>query len=151
MQNKVVFTNGVFDLVHRGHIELLNYCKSLGDCVVGIDTDARVRKIKGNERPINSQENRKFLLESLRSVDKVVFFSSKEELQALYISINPDFFVKGSEWTEEQIRQIDNIPPRIQIKIFSNIGDYSSTNTIKKIHSMKRADKIYGNGEFNTE
>ena len=73
---KKVFVNGTFDILHRGHIELLNYAKTLGDVCVGIDTDECVREKKGVGRPVHNQEDRKFFLENLKSVDEVVFFSS---------------------------------------------------------------------------
>ena len=76
-----VFVNGTFDILHRGHLELLNYAKSLGDYLcVGIDTDERVKEKKGPTRPIHNQDERKFFLENLKAVDEVKLFSSDEEL-----------------------------------------------------------------------
>ena len=69
---KKIFVNGCFDILHRGHIELFKYAKSLGDILfVGIDTDERVKKAKGNERPFNNQDDRKYLLESIKYIDEV--------------------------------------------------------------------------------
>ena len=73
--SKKVFVNGTFDLLHRGHLELLNYAKSLGYVYVGIDTDECIKEKKGPTRPIHNQEERKFHLENLKSVDEVIFFS----------------------------------------------------------------------------
>ena len=75
---KIVFTNGCFDILHRGHIVYLNEAKSLGDIlIVGLNSDTSVKKLKGESRPINIQEDRKFLLENLKAVDHVVIFQKK--------------------------------------------------------------------------
>lgn len=130
---KVVFTNGVFDIIHRGHIELLRFCKQQGDrLVVGIDSDARVRQTKGMTRPINSQEDRKFVLESLRWVDSVVIFDSIEELRDLHHRIQPDVVVKGSDWDEVYIRSMDGICAKSELLLYPLVEGYSTTNTIEK-------------------
>ena len=74
MNNSVVFTNGCFDILHRGHLELLQYCKSLGMVIVGLNSDASVKRLKGNDRPVNNQNDRKFMLESCKYVDGVLIF-----------------------------------------------------------------------------
>ena len=72
---KVVFTNGCFDILHRGHVELLSFCKQIGGkVIVGINSDASVKRLKGESRPFNSQGDRKFMLESCKYVDEVVVF-----------------------------------------------------------------------------
>ena len=71
---KTIFTNGCFDLLHRGHIELLEFCKSMGTVVVGLNSDSSVKRLKGDSRPINSEVDRKYLLESCKFVDMVVTF-----------------------------------------------------------------------------
>ena len=79
---KLVWTNGCFDVLHRGHFEMLKYAKSLGDIVmVGIDSDKKVKKDKGFDRPFNSAEDRKFALESIKYVDKVLIFKSREHIE----------------------------------------------------------------------
>ena len=99
-----VFVNGTFDLLHRGHLELLNFARSLGDKVhVGIDTDRRVSEKKGPSRPIYNQEERKFFLENLKSVDKVHFFDSDLELEVLINFIQPDVMVVGSDWRGKSV------------------------------------------------
>ena len=76
-----VMVNGTFDIVHRGHIEMLNYAKGLGDfLLVAIDTDRRVKELKGEQRPINNQYDRMFMLDNLRAVDSVRFFDNQAEL-----------------------------------------------------------------------
>lgn len=98
MQTKVV-VNGTFDILHTGHVCLLNFAKSIGDhLLVCIDTDRRVKELKGDKRPINTQEERKFLLENLKAVDEVRFFDSKEELIQILIEYQADIMVKGSDY-----------------------------------------------------
>ena len=99
-----VFVNGTFDLLHRGHLDLLNYAKSLGDYLyVGIDCDERVREKKGSTRPIYTQEERKFFLENLKSVDEVGIFSNDHELENMVKTIKPDIMVVGSDWKDRSV------------------------------------------------
>lgn len=99
MPKKRIVVNGTFDIVHTGHIQLLNFAKSLGDILlVCIDTDRRVRELKGSTRPINSQEERKLLLENLKAVDCVSFFDTDSELEDIFRQYQPDIMVKGSDY-----------------------------------------------------
>jgi rfaE bifunctional protein nucleotidyltransferase chain/domain len=126
-----VFVNGTFDLLHRGHLELLNFAKSLGDRVyVGIDTDRRVSEKKGPSRPIYNQEERKFFLENLKAVDKVHFFDSDLELEVLINFIQPDVMVVGSDWRGKSV--IGSMYTA-ELVFFSRIGDYATTKTIERI------------------
>lgn len=126
-----VMVNGTFDIVHRGHIEMLNYAKSLGDfLLVAIDTDRRVKELKGEQRPINNQWDRMFMLDNLRAVDSVRFFDSKEELIEIMKEYQPDIYVKGSDWksgtgTAHQYSK--------QVIYYDRVGDYSTTNIIQRI------------------
>jgi D-beta-D-heptose 7-phosphate kinase/D-beta-D-heptose 1-phosphate adenosyltransferase len=123
--------NGTFDILHRGHIELLNFAKSKGDTLlVAIDTDRRVKELKGEYRPINNQEDRKFHLTNLKAVDVVCFFDSKEELIELMKHWQPDVYVKGSDWkagtgTAHQYSK--------QVIYYDRVGDYSTTKIIQRI------------------
>ena len=133
--SKIVFTNGVFDILHTGHLELLQFSKRLGDrLVVAINSDASVKSLKGENRPINNEANRKKLLESLIEVDEVIIFD--DNLEELRNQIEPNIVVKGGEWTAEQVRERDNIPEDIEIKLFPLVQDYSTTNTIRKIQNL---------------
>lgn len=102
-KKKIVFTNGCFDILHKGHVAYLQEAKSLGDIlIVGMNTDASVKKLKGSERPINSLEDRAFVLSALRSVDYVVPFDEDTPL-TLIQSIMPDILVKGGDYTIDTI------------------------------------------------
>jgi D-sedoheptulose 7-phosphate isomerase len=100
---KIVFTNGCFDLLHPGHIDLLERAKALGTrLIVGINSDASVRAIKGHDRPIQSQEERREILLGLRSVDEVVIFDECTP-ENIIKSIKPDVLVKGGDWKPNEI------------------------------------------------
>lgn len=126
-----IFVNGTFDILHRGHLELLNYAKSLGDYLcVGIDTDDRVREKKGSTRPIHNQDERKFFLENLKAVDEVKLFSSDEELEGLVKSFKPDIMVVGSDWKG---KSVIGSYCAAELIFFDRIGDYATTKTIQDI------------------
>ncbi len=126
-----IFVNGTFDIVHRGHLEMLAYARSLGDhLLVAIDTDHRVRQLKGNTRPINSQSDRKFLLESIRWIDKVVLFDSADELENVIKNYQPDVMVKGSDYQGKPIIGSQHCK---DIKFYNIVNGYSTTQTIQRI------------------
>jgi D-beta-D-heptose 7-phosphate kinase/D-beta-D-heptose 1-phosphate adenosyltransferase len=128
---KKVFVNGTFDIVHRGHIELLNYAKSLGDhLTVAIDSDVRVKELKGQSRPINSFDDRKFLLRNLKSVDDVWCFTTDEDLRSLLSLEEYDIMVKGSDYRDKPIIGSDLVK---QINFYEIVDGYSTTKTIQNI------------------
>ncbi len=100
---KVVFTNGVFDLIHAGHVDYLIKAKSLGDVlIVGMNSDASVKRIKGNSRPILAEKERAFIISNLKPVDFVTIF--EEDTPANLIqNIIPDVLVKGADWSLDKI------------------------------------------------
>ena len=99
-----VWVNGVFDVIHHGHIRLLEYAKSKGDYVfVGIDSDKRVSELKGNDRPINSQENRMYVLSSIKFINQVVVFGSDDELRKIIASYSPDIMIIGNDYKDKEI------------------------------------------------
>lgn len=102
-QAKVVFTNGVYDLLHRGHAEYLAEARALGDrLVVGVNSDASVRRLKGPERPVLPQGDRAGLVAALACVDLAVVFDDDTPLR-LIEAVRPDVLVKGSDWAEDAI------------------------------------------------
>jgi rfaE bifunctional protein nucleotidyltransferase chain/domain len=127
-----VMVNGTFDIVHRGHLELLQYAKSLGDyLLVAIDTDRRVSELKGPARPVNNQKDRMFMLHSLKCVDYVKLFDSKEELIELMEIYRPDVYVKGSDWKQDKSSTAEQYCKRVIY--YDRVGDYSTTKTIQDI------------------
>ena len=128
---KVVFTNGCFDLLHRGHLEMLKYARSLGDfLVVGIDSDQKIKKTKGNDRPVYSCEDRIFILQSIRWVDEVYSFDSEFGLERLVKEVRPHIMVVGSDWRGKTIVGSQYAK---EVKYFERIEDYSTTQTVKDI------------------
>jgi D-beta-D-heptose 7-phosphate kinase/D-beta-D-heptose 1-phosphate adenosyltransferase len=127
-----VMVNGTFDILHRGHLQMLQYAKSLGNhLLVAIDTDRRVKELKGNSRPINNQNDRRYMLESLRYVDTVYFFDSTEELIELMKKYQPDVYVKGSDWKKD--RQSTAHQYCNKVIYYDRVENYSTTNTIQDI------------------
>jgi D-beta-D-heptose 7-phosphate kinase/D-beta-D-heptose 1-phosphate adenosyltransferase len=127
-----VMVNGTFDIVHRGHIEMLNYARSLGDfLLVAIDTDRRVKELKGEQRPINNQFDRMFMLDNLKAVDSVCFFDSKEELIDIMKTYQPDVYVKGSDWKKDRPSTAEQYCK--QVIYYDRVGNYSTTNIIQSI------------------
>ena len=129
---KTIFVNGTFDILHPGHVQLLNYARSLGDSlIVAIDSNQRVQELKGTSRPINSEDDRKFMLESLRSVDTVWIFNSDQELEDICRLYNP-IMVKGSDYRG---RTIIGQQYCKEIVFYDRIEPYSTTRAIQDIGS----------------
>jgi rfaE bifunctional protein nucleotidyltransferase chain/domain len=126
---KIVWVNGCFDVLHRGHIELFKFAKQKGDfLVIGIDSDNRVRSLKGPSRPINNEEDRKYFLESIKYVDKVVIFNSEAELESAISLHNPQFMVVGIEYKDKNVIGGQFAE---QLLFFNRIGNYSTTNILE--------------------
>ena len=123
-----VFTNGCFDILHRGHIELLKFCKQHGHVIVGLNSDSSVRRIKGPDRPVFPQQDRKFMLESCMYVDEVVVFEEDTPLD-LIKSIKPDIIVKGGDYKKEDV--VGN--KLAKVLIFDYINGHSTTKIIQNI------------------
>ncbi len=128
---KIVFVNGCFDVLHPGHIKLFQYAKSLGDyLIVAIDSDEKVALDKGPDRPIFSLEDRKLILESIKGIDIVHTFDSREGLENLLECIRPDILVVGSDWKNGIVVGREYAK---EVRFFERQGDYSTSRTIQGI------------------
>lgn len=126
--NKTVIVNGTFDIVHTGHVYLLNFARRLGtNLLVAIDSDRRVKELKGINRPINSELERKLLLENLKSVDQVEIFDTDEQL--IDIIKTCAIMVKGSDYINQPIIGKNLVP----VIFFERVNGYSTTNKIESI------------------
>ncbi len=132
----IVFTNGCFDILHRGHVSYLNEAKSLGDILVlGLNSDASVKRLKGESRPINNEQDRKFVLENLKAIDYVFIFEEDTPYN-LIGDIQPDTLVKGGDWKPEEIVGSDIVLKKGgEVKSLHFIDGLSTTNTIEKIQN----------------
>jgi len=135
----VVFTNGCFDVLHSGHIELLKFCKSQGDIlVVGLNSDRSVKVIKGPDRPINNQDDRAAVLAALEMVDYITFFDEPDPLN-LIKKVKPDVLVKGQDWTEKGVVGREFVESYGGKVVLSPLVEgKSSTATIEKMKALER-------------
>lgn len=125
---KNIWINGCFDVLHRGHFEMFKFAKSHGSHLrVGIDSDSKVRKDKGLDRPYNSQNDRKFALECIMYIDEVVIFNSKEELEYNIRIYKPDIMVVGSDWQSKTVIGREYCK---KIIFFDRIMGYSTTDIL---------------------
>ena len=123
-----IWVNGCFDILHRGHFELFNFAKSLGDIlVVGIDSNEKIAKDKGPNRPYNNLEDRVYALESLKAIDKVIVFDNRGHLEWLVKITKPDIMVVGSDWKGKEIVGGNHAQ---KIIYFNRIGNYSTTDIL---------------------
>lgn len=124
-----VWTNGCFDVLHRGHIELFKHASLLGDCLlVGLDTDEKVKRDKGPLRPFNKLEDRKFILESIKYIDKVYKFDSRSSLESLIKTLKPDILVIGSDWKGKDVVGAQYAR---KVEFFDRINGYSTTSVLE--------------------
>ncbi|HEY0308905.1 MAG TPA: adenylyltransferase/cytidyltransferase family protein [Acidobacteriaceae bacterium] len=135
---KLVFTNGCFDILHRGHVTYLTFARNRGDAlVVGLNTDASVKSNKGNDRPINNEEDRAYVLGSLRAVDYVVLFGDKEP-KDIIAQILPQVLVKGSDWAHYVSGREVVEANGGEVVLADMVDGKSTTGTIERIL------KVYG-------
>ena len=125
---KKIFTNGCFDILHRGHLELFEYAKSFGYLYVGVDSDEKVRRDKGKDRPYNKLADRIKMLQSLRFIDEVRSFNSTEGLDHLIKEIEPDIMIIGSDWRGKTVIGQEHAK---ELKFFERINGYSTTNILE--------------------
>ena len=128
---KIIWTNGCFDILHRGHMEMFKHAKLLGHkLIVGIDSDNKVKKDKGEDRPINNQYDRRYFLESIKWIDEVIIFNTQQELESVLQYIKPNIMVVGSDWEGQNIVGSQYAG---DIRYFKRMGNYSTSNIIDKI------------------
>jgi D-beta-D-heptose 7-phosphate kinase/D-beta-D-heptose 1-phosphate adenosyltransferase len=131
---KTVFTNGCFDILHRMHVEILKFSKSRGDkLIVGLNSDSSVKRLKGDERPIFHEDDRKFLLESLDCVDEVILFDEDSPYE-LIKKINPDEIVKGGDYKPDQVIGNDIA----KVILFNYDENYSTTKALNKLQNSDK-------------
>ena len=129
-KHKIIgFTNGCFDVLHVGHIKLFQYLKSKSDkVIIGIDSDRRVKQLKGESRPINNEQDRKLMLESLSFVDQVLIFDSADELEKLVEEISPDIMIVGSDYRNKHVVGGNHAK---KLEFFEKIDGYSTTRILQ--------------------
>ena len=128
-----IFTNGCFDILHPGHIKMLEFCASLGGHItVGIDSDSRVKELKGPHRPVNSQEDRKYMLLNLKWVNEVIIFDSDKALTDIVKNLHPAYMVVGSDYYDKKVIGSEHAQNLI---FFEKVNEYSTTNIIQRLAS----------------
>lgn len=132
--SKVVFTNGCFDLLHRGHVKLLVEARSFGDClVVGINSDLSLKRLKGSGRPLTTEDDRAFILLHLDCVDYVTVFKEDTPIETIK-ELKPDVLVKGNEYSLEEIVGADFVNSTGgEVKRIKMVDGYSTSKLIKKL------------------
>ena len=135
---KIVFTNGCFDVLHRGHIEFLKFCKAQGEVVVmGLNSDSSVKEIKGPERPINNQHDRAAVLAALETVDYIIVFDESDPLK-LIEQVKPDVLVKGRDWEHKGVVGREFVESYGGKVVLADLVEgKSTTDTIEKMNSLK--------------
>lgn len=135
---RIVFTNGCFDILHVGHIQLLEKAKSFGDVlIVGLNSDNSVKRIKGEERPINPEEDRARILGALEVVDYIIIFNENSPLETIK-KIRPDILVKGGDWTLDKVVGRDIVESYGgKVEVVDLLENKSTTQILTKILSLK--------------
>ena len=127
---RIVFTNGCFDILHRGHVTYLQAARALGDkLIVGVNADASVRRLKGAHRPVNSEADRAYLLASLAAVDYVVIFPEDTPYELL-TQVRPDVLVKGGDY---QLEEVIGREFAQEVRLIDFVNGYSTTQIIRKM------------------
>lgn len=128
---KIVFMTGTFDIIHKGHIEALKYAKSQGDkLIVALDSDDRVKLLKGPTRPFNTLEDRIAVISAFKYVDEVYSFKNDEDLKKLLISLSPDIAIAGSDWNGKKYVGEEYVK---EVRYFDRIEPYSTTRILRDI------------------
>ena len=129
----MIWVNGCFDILHRGHVDMFKYARSLGNrLIVGIDSDRRVKEAKGADRPINNEQDRKKMLEAIRYINEVIIFDNDEELKKSIENSTIHTIVVGSDWKGKKVIGADLVT---RVVFFNRMSGYSTTNLIEKINN----------------
>jgi D-beta-D-heptose 7-phosphate kinase/D-beta-D-heptose 1-phosphate adenosyltransferase len=129
MMNKIVWINGCFDVLHYGHFQLIQYAARIGGkLVIGIDSDERVKQLKGEDRPFHTQEQREYNLKQIRGVGEVIIFHTEDELRETLKRLTPDVFVIGSDYIGKPIIGGEYAK---EIKFFDRVENLSTSNIMK--------------------
>ena len=128
MMNKIVWINGCFDVLHYGHFQLIQYAARIGGkLVIGIDSDERVKQLKGKDRPFHTQQQREYNLNQIRGVGEVIVFHTEDELRETLKRLKPDVFVIGSDYMDKPIIGGEWAK---EIKFFDRIEGFSTTKLL---------------------
>ena len=136
-RKKIVFTNGCFDILHKGHVSYLQKAKKLGDVlIVGMNTDASIRRLKGSGRPVNHEKDRAFVLSSLACVDRVVFFKENTP-EKLIRKVRPDVLVKGGDWKKKDVVGASFVESYGgSVRLIPFVKGFSTTGILGKIQKL---------------
>ena len=136
---KIVFTNGCFDIIHAGHVRYLTTAKSFGDVlIVGLNTDESVRRLKGENRPINSEDDRAEVLLGLKAVDHVIFFG-EATAEDLIAEVKPNVYVKGGDYTLATLPEAKIVQKfGGRVELVNLVAGRSTTNIVEKILAGNR-------------
>ena len=133
---KIVFTNGCFDIIHAGHVQYLSEAKALGDIlIIGLNSDSSVKRLKGNDRPVNDQTNRATVIGAMKPVDYVVIFEEDTPFEIIKV-VQPDILVKGGDWTENNIVGADIVKSNggkvISLPYWDGLSTSNTINAMSK-------------------
>ena len=132
--SKIVWTNGTFDILHPGHIQLFKVARSLGGkVIVATDTDAKIKKDKGDHKPVNDLCYRVAMLEAIKYIDVVLTFGDRPELEGLIQLYSPDILLLGDDWRYGDVVGREYAK---EVRFLPRVGGYASSNTIKRIHNL---------------
>jgi len=130
----IVWTNGTFDILHPGHIQLFKVARSLGDkVIVATDSDEKIKKDKGFDRPVNDLCHRVAMLEAVKYIDVVHTFGDRKELEDLIMLYEPDILLLGDDWRYGDVVGREHAK---EVRFLPRVGGYASSNTIKRIHNL---------------
>jgi rfaE bifunctional protein nucleotidyltransferase chain/domain len=134
MNKRYIFTNGCFDVIHLGHLQLLNFCRKFkGNFVIGINSDSSIKTLKGNNRPINNQKYRKKFLEELNIADKVIIFNEQTPIN-LIKKIKPKIIIKANDYKKETVVGYKEIKEwKGKVIIFKKKNAHSTSKILKRV------------------